>query len=364
MRVGLIGADRVLGARLLGQLTGRGMTVLASAADVGRLERFLARVSGAGARDSVESTALADGDESAVAAFVGGVDVVVDLRPAEADPTALALRAAIGAERGHLDADPSVTRLRRTLQLAGPEPPVPIVAGARFGMLPGDVLAEIAAREVLRPIEVHVSYLVRDVRSGVPRDVKRTLFDALGEPVTVRVDGATVQERVGESRRLAWFPRPVGPQRALTIASQEPITVAARHPDVRLVRTYLAVPGPLAELMVSADILAARPRMKRLLGPLLLGAEQDPGDVAGARWAVVAEAVGADGLVAHAWAYGSALDELAADGLALLAGRVGGGEVPPGVHGPGGAGDPAPLLDTLASSTDLRWSVRSPHEPS
>lgn len=364
MRVGLIGADRVLGVRLLEQLTDRGMTVLAAAGDVDGFGRFLDSVPGATTRGPVETTRLPDGDERAVHRFVEGVDIAVDLRPAEADPAALALRAAIGTGRGHLDADPSIARLQRTLELAGPEPPVPIVVGGRFGTLPGDVLAEIAAREVLRPIEVHVSYLVRDVRSGVPRDVKGTLFDALGEPVTVRLDGAMVQERVGESRRLAWFPRPVGPQRALTIASQEPLTVPARHPHVRLVRTYLAVPGPLAELVVSLDILASRPRAKRLLARLLLGGEPEPGGAAGARWAVVAEAVGADGLVAHAWAYGSALDELAANGLALLVGRVGGGEVAPGVHGPGGAGDPASLLDALAAATDLRWSVRSPHEPS
>jgi hypothetical protein len=173
--------------------------------------------------------------------------------------------------------------------------------------------------------------------------------------------GRVVEELPGEVRRLAWFPRPVGPVHAAGVPAPEPLTVPRHVPSARTVRTYLALSSWRAELLQAAGNLARRPRGRRLLADRLTSRAGTPSVAqrAAARWACVVEAEGEEG-VARAWAYGTdpygtGAASIVALAEAVLAGRADAGVVPPAL-----VEVPADLLDTLSARTDLRWSVSRP----
>jgi short subunit dehydrogenase-like uncharacterized protein len=239
-----------------------------------------------------------------------------------------------------------------------------VVLAAGMCAVPGDPLAHLAAHAVTAPTAVHVCYafpspggLLRAASGGT----RRAFAELLGEPASSMVDGTLVDELPGESRRLAWFPRPVGPVHAAGVPAPEPLTVPRHVPSVRTVRTYLALSSWRAELLQAAGGIASREAGRRRIARRLTRRRGAPGPAqrAETRWACVAEAAGDEG-VARAWAYGTDPYGTSAVSLVALAESVLDGHADAGVVPPSLVEVPEDLLDRLSARTDLRWSVNRP----
>ena len=238
------------------------------------------------------------------------------------------------------------------------------VPAAGFDFLPGDLLASLAAGAVAWPSEVHVAYTLpssgrfaRRVSAGT----RRTISAQLGRPGLAFEHGQLVEEMPFESRRLAWFPRPVGPRHAAGIPGGEALTVPRHVSDLRTVRTYLAVPSWKAEFGQMGANLARWAPARRAIRRVLERGNADPSPEARTqtRWGCVAEAEGQDG-VARAWAYGHDVYGLTAVGMVAVAEEILTSQPLAGVTSPASMSDAGDLLDVIAARCDLRWSVARP----
>jgi hypothetical protein len=310
-RIGLVGADGALGVRTASALDRLGATVV----PIGRGERA----------QHVDAVAVA-------APWSAGVAALPDDVPA----------AGAALRLGQAGAD-TVTAPR-------------VAAAGWFGGV-GTLLAARGAEVVPDAVEVHVAYALlpsaRRAWGTFPPGLRRAVIELLlGGPGTARRDGEPGEEAVGEGRRLAWFPRPVGPWHAAAVPGVE----AAALPGVATVRTWLAI-GSLA-----AEGLQALGRLDPDAGlgaRLVRRAESRGGAGTDAlRWAVVAEVRGADGAVHRAWANGT--DPLATAAGLLARSAVRTATVTGPVDGVAGLAPPATQLDALADAGLLRWSVARP----
>jgi hypothetical protein len=289
---------------------------------------------------------IAAGDRTGAA--VDADLVVVALRdPRErADALRTASRAGIPAVDAGTDA---------ALALTGGAAPLVLAAGA----LVGDLLAALVADAVPDAEELHVCWAFPDRggwRAAVAPGVRAGMTARLAAPLPGAEDE---DERAGERRRLAWFPRPVGPVHAAAVPGPEPVTVRRRTPRLREVRTHLAVPTWRAEVL-QATANAARTR--RLRAVVARRLEQGPTPVGGdaaPRWACVAESTGDPGVV-RAWAYGRDVIGTAGEGIALLADRLLATPVAGGVYGPAQVAPADDLLDELSVRCGLRWALSRP----
>ncbi|GGI05104.1 hypothetical protein [Egicoccus halophilus] len=238
-----------------------------------------------------------------------------------------------------------------------------VVAVPAAGAGLGDLLAAAAAEAVRGPREVHVCWAFPD-RGGWRRALapgyRATAAGRVTGPLSGPVEGRGVQEeRTGEIRRLAWFPRPIGPAHAAVVPGPEAQAVPRHAPAVRVARTYLAMPAWRAELLQATATLARHPRVHRLIdrrwspgGDPVVGPDA-------VRWACVAEAAGSDG-VARAWANGRDPVGLGVGTVVALAAAVLAGHCDAGALPPARVDVPTALLDRLAAATRLRWSLIRP----
>jgi hypothetical protein len=241
-----------------------------------------------------------------------------------------------------------------------------VVPGAGTAPLVGDLLAAVAADLVEGAREVHVAYALpggAHLGDATP-GVRASLAAAVGQPILAVRDGQLVEELPGEERRLAWFPRPVGPHHAAATGGGEPLTVPRHVPGLRTVRSYLAMPSWRAELV---QLQANAARWDQVRRRLVARVERDrpaPSAArrAGLRWGAVAEVAGTDA-VARAWAYGHDPYELAVRAVVEVVAHVRSGRAPVGVLAPAQVGEPRRLLDALSAVTDLRWSTARSEGP-
>lgn len=240
---------------------------------------------------------------------------------------------------------------------------VPVVPAAGWWFLLGDLLGTVAAEGSRGSEEVHVAYAFprrRDLLGGGTTGARHAVTEALAGGMLVLRDGTLHEEGVGEARRLAWFPRPIGPHHAVGVPGGEPLTLPRHVPGLRTVRTYLAVPSLGAELLQAAARslrrTGGRGRVARMIDRL---PEPSGTRRAEMRWACVAEAPG-DAGTARAWAYGSDPYAFAAAALVLVAERVVAGVRVGGILAPGELGDAAELLDEATLRAGARWSVSRP----
>lgn len=245
---------------------------------------------------------------------------------------------------------------------------VRLVVGAGLQHLAGETLAVLAARTTTEVAEVHIAYLLPGQTGGrraATTGRRRSLAAELGAPALALVGGRRVREPVAEQRRLAWFPRPVGPSHAASFAGGEAITLPRSLPEARVVRTYLALAAWRAELLQAQATAARNPVIARWLRRRLVhaGPDLEAARRKVLRWACVAEVGSGAGRVARAWAYGHDPYTTTASGAAHVARRVLQGAGPPGVIGPAQVDDPAELLHTVAATSDLRWAVAATRTP-
>lgn len=246
-----------------------------------------------------------------------------------------------------------------------------VLPGLTADLVPGEALALLAAGAVAHPREVHVSFALPSA-SGVLLPVSRVATPGgrrgwhaqLVGPAPALVNGVPLDEQVAEARRLAWFPRPVGPVHAVGVGSAVAWALPRTLLGISTVRSYLAMPGWRAELVQFLGGASRwAPVHRRLESRARRGGLRSRSILGGTRWAVVAEAQGAGGQVARAWANGS-------DPLAVLGGIVAilvdeldrdpQGERPGGVHPPSAVLAPDTMLDLAAANLPLRWSLVRP----
>lgn len=309
-----------------------------------------------------------EADPAAGAGLLGGPGVVVQ---ADARVGSAVLRraaaAAVAAGAHHLDVLPDpghAPALEAELAALAQDAGVSVLPGVGPDLIPGDPLAALAADAVVGPRELHVSFAVPSpggLRAALTRGGRTAWARTWLEPGPAFDGGQLVTERIGEARRLAWFPRPVGPAHAVGMPGALAWSVPRRVPGVRTVRTYLAMPGWRAELVQLTGNAARSPRVRAWLRRRLdARPAADEATLAEVRWAAVAEARGRDEEVARAWANGHDPVAIAAAAVAVLVGELLDARAPGGVHPPTGVLEAGVLLDRLAARAPLRWSVVRP----
>lgn len=305
----------------------------------------------------VEAEALPRG---ATPERVGPSDVVCNV--ASASPEVVVPWSSAGARAGgYLDAAPTTS----SHVLLADDPPrggAPVVPGVGWFSAVGDAVAVVAAARLPAAERADVTAWVPSRRSLVagasPRE-RRQLWRAATEPVPSLVDGRVVTDRIAQARRLAWFPRPVGPHHAVGVPGTHWRTLPRAVPGLVTVRTGLALRSSSAELLQGLGQLA-RHRTQPDGWPLLVPRRAADRGTAGERWALVAEVATRDTEVVRGWAYGRDRHELTAQVVAAVAarlGRAGPDAFPAGQVGVAELVDATEVLDDLAARTQLRWSV-------
>jgi short subunit dehydrogenase-like uncharacterized protein len=358
---GVLGGTGATGRLLLRSLAEAGHAVALGARDPAALDRVIPEDLDVASRHRVDTERP---DE--VRGFLGHADVLLTTVGPFGRLGQSVARAALEAGVPYVDSAGEQGFLRWMEQdLDGPARAAgtTLVPAAGFESLLGDLLAARAAAHLVRPREVHVAYALprtTDLLLGTTRGTRASIAGMLGGPMLALVDGEPIEERPGEQRRLAWFPRPAGPRHAAAVPGGEALSVPRHVPGVETVRTYLALPSLGAELLQAASGWARRPGVRdRLSRWLLAPGDPSPARREATRWACVAEA--ADGeRVSRAWAYGADIYSLTAHAMVVIAERLVGGGVPPGVVAPAQVDAADRLLDDLATRTGLHWSVAPP----
>jgi len=332
MAIGVLGASGIVGGAITDALADRGRSALAV--------------------DGADPDALLDRIEVVVIATGGDLDATrrTVRRAVEAGVHVVDVDRAVG-HLAWLHGDPAAAGRRSGAVLVA-------AAGVRFAV--GDLLAALAAGLVAAPQDLHVAYTAGGGKGTLTPGERRAAIAALGVPGTALVSERRVEEHPGQARRLAWFPRPVGPAHAAAVPGGEVHTVPLHLESLTTIRTYEALPGWRAELLQAQANLARTGWGRRMLARRLAGRRSAAGPAtrAGQRWGCVAELAG-QGELGRAWAYGHDPVVTTAALACELAARL---EETPAVPGRGGSRAPAQIddaariLDAVAERTDLRWS--------
>lgn len=286
-------------------------------------------------------------------------DVVCNLASTAAEVVVPWARAGSHAG-GYLDAAPTASAHAVLAEVALGA--APVAPGLGWFSVLGDALAVVAAGALVAPARADVTAWVpsrRSLLAGASPRERTHLWQAVTEPVRALVDGQVATERIAEDRRLAWFPRPVGPHHAVAIPGTHWRTLPRLVPSLASVRTALALRSSSAEVLQAMGNLARYRSRDDGWPPFVPRRAADRG-TAGERWAVVAEVATPGGDLARGWAYGRDRHEMTAQVVAAAATTMATRSDPgprPGLVGGVELLGAAPLLDDLAARTDLRWSV-------
>jgi short subunit dehydrogenase-like uncharacterized protein len=362
-RIGVLGASGYTGRLVADALAARGIDFVAAGRDRARVEQAVA-----GIAPPADIRVVDVNDRPGLDALCDELDVLITTVGPFEELGRPVLEAAIAQGCHYVDSTGEQRFIRWAYELdsRARERGVCAIPACGYDYVPGDLLASMAADAVDAPREVHVAYAVKGVGGMLAvasKGTRRTLMPMLREDGVAYVDGELRTERMASTRRLAWFPKPVGPAHAASFPGGEPLMVPRHHPDVETVRTYLQLPSMLAE---GAQLLATVSRWEPVagvLGKLLTLGPEGPSRErgAGVRWACVAEVEATDGTIARAWANAADVYGMTAEFLVTAAVALGaGGALTTGVVSPAQALDPATWLDQLADTTDLRWSVKRP----
>jgi short subunit dehydrogenase-like uncharacterized protein len=359
--IALLGASGHLGRLVAAELAARGHRFVAVGRDLDRVRRAVDGVDGRVGRCTTADVT----DRRSLAAVLAGCDVALDASGPVGGRGPGVVETCI-AEGVHLvDLGFEQRHVRWVYDQASEAAwaaGVTLVPAGGFQAVVGDLLASVAAAAVERPEQVHVAY---DLRHGWVRSspgTARAVGRLLEQPGLVYEHGAIATELPAETRRLAWFPRPVGPSHAAAVPGAEALTVPRHLSGIETVRTYLAMSTWRAEtLQAIAGAARWEPVRRRLATALDRRAEipLDPVAARSQRWACVAEVVGPRE-VARAWANGHDVAGVAATAAvlileAVLRGHVDAGAVPPSL-----VAVPGELLDDLSARTGTRWAVARP----
>lgn len=296
----------------------------------------------------------------------GGAAVVLCTAGGDLDTTRRVVTAAVRDGIDVVDVDHEVGYLHWLATRAGPTGQgtgARILGGAGLRWAVGDLLAGLAGEPVPDPQEVHVAYTSGGSRRRLTPGERRAAVAGLEIEGSALEAGRVVPEPPGGRRRLAWFPRPVGPSHAAAVPGGESLTVPRHLPSVRTVHTYEAMPGWRAELLQARSSVASSGTGRRWLQRRLArpGPATSRAAWADAPWGCVAEVAGG-GLLGRAWAYGRdpvAISAEVAVELALRLTATTREQVAGGAAAPSEVAAPGALLDAVADRGGLRWSRSS-----
>lgn len=357
--VAVLGASGIVGGEIAASLQAAGHGVVG----VGHDRERLAVVPGVTRR-------FVPGEDGDLKRVLAEVDLVVlaagdRTGTPTAGPRVAALKAAVAAGCAVIDVEPEQAAIRRAVETAR-EARAAVVLGAGLQPGVGLLLARIAAGAVSAPTEVLTAYTfpggpLPPGYRGASSGRRGSAAAVLGDPGVVRERGVEVTELAGETRRLAWFPKPVGPSHAAGVPSGEVDLLRLGVPPPSTVRGAIALPAWRAELLQAVAGLARWSGPGRRLRRRLTARRPEPSPArrAAQRWGCVAEVAG-PGQVARAWAYGHDVSRLTAQIAVICAGIVLAGGVPPGPVGPDALEEPSVFLDELGRRTDTRWSLVRP----
>lgn len=255
----------------------------------------------------------------------------------------------------HRPSVPAVGAVLRQPAARASELAVPV--GGAWGGL-GSLLAAMAVSEADDPVELHVAYGFPGATRLLTRLGSTLRGEVLGiatDDAVARVAGERVPEPLGAGRRLAWFPRPVGPAHAVAVGGLEHLAAM----PVPTVRTWVAARSLTAELLQALGRLDPATGIGARLAARAARGRAEPGtdDV---RWAVVAECLDADGGIVRAWANGTDPMAVTIDVLLVGARRLAESGPPTSGATVADLGDAHAQLDALADLRTLRWSVSRP----
>lgn len=357
--IAVLGASGYTGRLVVRALARRGARIVAAGRDQARVERVVGDVAEI---TRIEQVDVHDG--GALDRLVRSVDVLATTVGPFVALGHRPFERALEAGCHYVDSAGEQPFLRWTYQHpAAVGATSTLIPACGFDSVPGDLLAHAAADTLDEPVEVHVAYIVRGRSVIASRGTRRTLGHLIDATGLALRDGEVVEEGFAERRRLAWFPKPVGPQHAAGFPGCEMLMVPRHVDGVRTVGTYFAVPTALAELGQFVASLSRLGPLERSIRRLLALGSEGPSQEAreATRWGCVAEVQDAGGEVARAWAYGHDIYGFTAEAMAHAAQRLARGDVSEvGVAAPAEAFDPGRFLDEMADLTDLRWSVREP----
>lgn len=296
-----------------------------------------------------------------------GAAVVVCTAGGDLEASRRVVTAAVGAGTDVVEVDHEVGYLHWLVGLAartGRASGARVIGGAGLRFAVGDLLSALAAAPVPSPREVHVAYTSGGSRRHLTPGERRAAIAALERgPGSALEHGREVPEPPGGLRRLAWFPRPVGPSHAAAVPGGEWLTVPRHLGSVGTVHTYEAMAGWRAELLQARASIASSSPGRRWLQRRL--ARRDRPVTAPARaeepWGCVAEVAG-EVVLGRAWAYGRDPIGVTAEIAVELALRLTGTsrqQLRGGPTAPSQVAPPSALLDAVADRGGLRWSRSS-----
>ncbi len=352
------GATGTTGDLVARALLERGLEVIVSGRDRGRLQRRAAELGG------VELRPAPVHDRAALAAAVRGVDLVV----ACAGPFSLmgepVLAAAIEAGADYLDTTGEQVFMREMYERhesAARHAGVCAVSGCAFEIALGDWSAALAAAQLGPDTvdEVTVSYWLDQFAATA--GTRASAVESLARGGLVWDHDRWQESPPAAERRVVSFPG-TGERRAVSFPSGEVITVP-RHIAVRRVQSFLALEGsPISRLPgwagAALPLLLRTPLLSAARARAVGGRQPDADARAAARFAVVADArrnfedarVAVTGRDVYA-----TTAAILANAAAELCGRRGRPERPVGVLAPTAAFDPEASLAALAAVGCTVW---------
>lgn len=342
MKIAVYGATGHTGGHLVAELVRRGAGRVLVGRDSDRLRSV--------ARDTRSEIRIATLDDHAalVAAFTG-VDAVISSLPAYVDHGAPVLAAAIAAGAHYVDLSGEQLWLKRAFDefgTAAREAGVTAIPGITDSNLPGDLLANLAARQIDGPPDIVISHRTRSGGEG-SRGSARTLLASLD---WFRTGGWHYQDEGLRRGALDRHTTMVFPgdteETAVTKFPQPPVLTIPRHTPVRFVSGVL-----------DANIHAAVGGMTPELVDTLPAA---PSATADMRYDLVVDAIGTDGVTVRAVLSGvDSYRDSALMAVAAATALVAAGTVRPGVLAAAEALAPRPFLDSLAPY-GLTWRIEDP----
>ncbi|HKN38078.1 MAG TPA: saccharopine dehydrogenase NADP-binding domain-containing protein [Acidimicrobiia bacterium] len=345
-RVAVVGATGYTGGLVVGELTRRGVEVVALGRNPDKLRSLPAEV---------ERRAVEAADTAALGAALDGCRAVVNCVGSFIDHGEAVVAAAVAASADYVDTSGEFPFQQRVFERHdGPARAagVAVVPGMAFYSAPADLVAALAARALGRPPEtVEIAYRLAGARPS--RGTLRTNLRRAGLPCPVWEDGRLASRRVGDDPRPFAFPEPYGPVAVARWPGGEVLSVP-RHTGARSVAVFLAMPKAAAAVF-------RNPRLTALLQPVgraLVGqGTGGPAEAARgrARFAVVAEARAGDD-VARGVIEGHDLYGVTAAACGEAVQRLGTGGRPAGVLAPAEAFDPEEFLGALSGY--LSWRVQ------
>jgi short subunit dehydrogenase-like uncharacterized protein len=196
-----------------------------------------------------------------LAALMDGIGCVVNCAGPFARFGEPVLRAAIAAGAHYLDTTGEQLWMARMMDLLGADAEsrgVTAILAHAFEYAVGDCAARIAVEET--PGAETVEVVNRVESFGTSRGTRKSALDVLTKPALAFVNGRRREESQLAHRAQVRFPDEDEDRVALSYGGGEVLSAPSFAPTVRNVRTYLAVPSPVATLA---------PLIARVAAPLL-----------------------------------------------------------------------------------------------